>query len=132
MKQHTWVPVVAAVAGTALTVKAGMLILGGADALGPAEGLLYLGGLLLGLVACIGIGVRQDGLGRSLAVGLASSLLLVAWVIGLGEVVEPLVGLVSDSRVIREETAVLIAGLALLGVSALMRSRDAAQEPVAV
>lgn len=122
--RHTWVPWVAALAGAALTLKIVLLAAGGEGMSDTPFALLYLSGLALGLAASVGVGLRQRGALRSLGLGLGSAVLLLAWIMGLGEVLEPLVGVVTSSTTAQEETPILVAGLVLLGLAWSARSRD--------
>lgn len=123
--RHTWVPYVAAAAGTALLVKGALGAWRGESTPDTAMAVLYLGGLLLGVVAAAGVGLRQRGLLRGLAVGGGVAAALVLWIIGLGEVLEPVVGVLTDVRHTQEEVPVAVAGLGLLLLAWLTRERDA-------
>ncbi|WP_346622097.1 hypothetical protein [Blastococcus montanus] len=124
MVRYTWVPYIAAAAGVALVLK-GTLIIASGDTVGDgAMAVLYLGGLALALVTAVGAGLRQPGLLRGLAVGAGSVLLLILWIMGLGDALKPLVGLVSEAEHVQAEVPVVVAGLALLLVALHMRSRD--------
>lgn len=123
--RHTWVPYVAAAAGTALLVKGSLGAWRGESTPDTAMAVLYLGGLLLGVVAAAGVGLRQRGLLRGLAVGGGVAAALVLWIIGLGEVLEPVVGVLTDVRHTQEEVPVAVAGLGLLLLAWLTRERDA-------
>lgn len=129
--RHTWVPWVAALAGAAFTLKVLLIFATDAGLSDTPFAVLYLSGLVLGLVAAVGLGLRQEGALRGVAVGLGAAVLLVAWIMGLGEVLEPVVGLVSDTEYVREETPILVAGLVLLGLAWAGRSRDASEPATA-
>lgn len=122
--RHTWVPYVAAAAGTALLVKGVLGAWRGESTPDTAMALLYLGGLLLGVVAAVGVGLRQRGALRGLAAGGGIAVLLVSWIIGLGEVLEPVVGVVTDVRHTQEEVPIAVAGLGLLLLARLTWDRD--------
>lgn len=125
MSRHTWVPYVAATAGSALVLK-GTLIIATDNAVSEdAMAVLYLGGLALGLVAAVGAGLRRRGWLRSLAVGAGSALLLATWILGLGDFLKPVVGLVSDAEHVQVEVPVVLAGIALLVLALRARARDA-------
>ena len=122
--RHTWVPWVAALAGTAFTLKV-LLIAAAGDGISDTPfAVLYVTGLALGLVACVGVGLRQRGALRSVGLGLGSAVLLVMWIMGLGDVLKPVIGLVTDSTTAKDEVPILIAGLALLALAWLARARD--------
>lgn len=122
--RHTWVPWVAALAGAAFTLKA-VLILASNNELpeGPLA-ILYLSGLALGLVASVGAGLRQRGALKSVGVGFGAVVLLVMWIMGLGDALKPVIGVVSDAEHVKAEVPVLLAGLVLLGLAWQARSRD--------
>lgn len=123
--RHTWVPWVAALAGLAYTLKV-TLILATDDTFPDAPlVVLYLGGLGLGLAACVGAGLRQRGALRGTAVGVGAAMLLVLWITGLGEVLEPPLARLSDAVHVQEEVPILVAGLVLLALAAVARARDA-------
>lgn len=122
--RHTWVPWVAALSGAALTLKVLLIFAGGDDVPDAPFAVLYLGGIAAGLVAALGAGLRQRGVLRGIGIGLGSAILLVAWIMGLGEVLEPVVALVSDRTYVQEETPILVAGLVLLALAWRARARD--------
>lgn len=128
---HTWVPYVAAAAGAVLSLKA-VLVVATDDGVPAAIGVLYLLGLLLGLAAAVGAGVRQSGWARSAAVGAGGAVLLLMWVMGLGEVVEPVVGAVTDDEHAPVEAPILLAGLVLLALAWRARAHDLRQQEPAV
>ncbi|HVM27553.1 MAG TPA: hypothetical protein VM433_07765 [Mycobacteriales bacterium] len=123
-RAHAWVPYVGAAAGAALLLKAA-LIIGSGNGVGEGPmGVLYLLGLLLGLVAAVGAGLRRRGAARRAGVAVGGVVLLVLWVIGLGEAVEPVVALVSDAQHVQDEFPVGLAGVALLALSWWGFNRD--------
>lgn len=123
--RHSWVPYVAAAAGTALLFKGSLAAWRGEDTPDTAMAALYLGGILLGVVAAVGLGLRQRGLLRGLAVGGGPALLLVFWIMGLGEALEPVVALLTDVRHTQEEVPIAVAGLGLLVLAWLTWTHDA-------
>ncbi len=132
MSHHTWVPYVAAAAGGCLVAK-GTLIIASGNTVGDAPmAVLYLAGLALGLVAAVGAGLRQSGLLRRLAVGSGSALLLVMWIMGLGDLFKPVFGVFSDAEHVRVEMSVVVAGLALVLLALRARARDTQAVDVAV
>lgn len=115
--RHPWVPAVGAVAGTALAVKAAVIIGSGNAVPEQPMAVLYLFGIAVGVIAGIGLGLRRRSVWQRLLVGVAAPLFVVAWIIGLGELVEPLVGTVSDEQYVRDETPVGLLGLGMLAAS---------------
>ncbi len=61
MTRHTWVPYAAAAAGVSLIAKGTLIIASGNTVSEVPMGVLYLGGLALGLIAAVGAGLRQRG-----------------------------------------------------------------------
>lgn len=123
-RRHAWVPYVGAAAGSALLLKA-VLIIASGNAVGDGPmAVLYLLGLLLGAAAAVGAGLRRDRLALKLAVGAGGVLALLLWIVGVGDSLKPLVALVSDAEHVQVEVPVALAGAALLGLSWLGWSRD--------
>lgn len=122
---HTWVPYAAALAGAAYLLKTALAVTteDGVDA-GPVYGVLYFAGLALGVAAAVGFGLRRDRIVTRVAVALGLSVLLVAWIMGLGEVLEPLVGVLSDAKSVQDEIPIGVAGAILLVLGYLGFSRD--------
>lgn len=117
---HRWVPYVAVAAGAAYVLKVA-LIWGSDDTANDAVvGVLYLGGLLLGIAAGIGAGLRQPR-GRRAVVAVALPVLLVAWVMGLGDLLKPVFGAFSDAEHVQVEGPLLVLGLVLLALGARAR-----------
>lgn len=122
--RHRWVPYVAAAAGAAFVLKAA-LIIGSGNAVGDGPmAVLYLGGLLLGLVAAVGAGLRRERASARIAVAVAGVVLLVLWIMGLGDSLKPVIGALSDAEHVKDEVPVALAGLVLLGLAWLGFSRD--------
>lgn len=122
--RHTWVPWVAALAGAAYTLKVTLILASGNGGPDWPYAVLYLVGLALGVTAAVGAGLRQRGVLRQVGVALGGTVLLATWIMGLGEVLEPVVGLVSDTTYVQEEVPILVAGLVLLVLAWFARSRD--------
>ena len=114
---HRWVPYVAVAAGAAYVLKVA-LIWGSDDTASDAVvGALYISGLLLGIAAGVGAGLRQRR-GRRALVGTALPLLLVAWVMGLGDYLQPVFARFSDAEHVAVEGPLLLLGLVLLALGA--------------
>lgn len=121
--RHTWVPYAAAAAGAVLSLKA-VLVMATDDGAPSAMGVLYLLGLLLGLVAAVGAGLRQRGWARSVGIGIGAAVLLVMWIMGLGDLLKPVIGAVTDSDTAKDEVPILLAGLVLLALAWRGRAHD--------
>ena len=131
--RHTWVPYVAAVAGAILVLKVALVIASNNEALeGPMGGISHLGGVGLGLVATIGLGLRQVGTGRRILVGFGASLLWVAWIMCLGDLLTPLIEVFSKAEHVTDEVPMGIGGLAQLVAAYVGWSRDQELAPSSV
>ncbi|HVF18731.1 MAG TPA: hypothetical protein VNA14_00620 [Mycobacteriales bacterium] len=123
--RHTWVPYVAAVAGGILVLKVVLVIASDNQTLdGPMGGVSHLGGVVLGLVAAAGLGLRQPGVGRRIGVGFGAALLWVAWIMGLGDLLTPLIEAFSKAEHVVDEVPIGLGGLTLLVAAYLGWSRD--------
>ena len=123
---HRWVPYVTVAAGAAYVLKVA-LIWGSDDTASDAVvGALYLGGLVLGIAAGIGTGLRQRR-GRRAVVAVALPVLLVVWVMGLGDVLKPVFGAFSDAGHVAVEGPLLLLGLVLLALGAWAGTSDRAE-----
>lgn len=121
LANHSWAPYAAVVGGAALLLKAALIIGSGNDVADGLTGALYLGGLLLAVVAAIGAGLRwRRGRRAIVAVGLV--LLLLAYVMVLSDAVGPLFELVSDEAWVGDEGPIGLLGLVLLGLGARSRA----------
>lgn len=114
MRRHTWVPYVAAIGGTVFFVKGVLAAFRGDDLSDAAFGVLYFGGILLCLAALVGVGLRQPSVARRVALAVGLPLLFLLWVMGLGEVLEPVVGVFTDSEDVKVEAPIIVASLAVL------------------
>jgi len=129
MMKHAWVPYVAIAAGTAYVLKVALIWGSGDTANSTVTGILYISGLLLGIAAAVGTGLRQRRGRRALvAVGLA--VLLVVWVMGLGDALKPVFGLFSDKEYVEVEGPLALLGFVLLALGA--RGKMAEREPALV
>jgi hypothetical protein len=115
--RHTWVPAVAALSGAAFVLDTA-LVVGFHDRIadGPLF-VMYDVAILLGAAAGVGLGLRRDHVAARVAVAVLAPLLLVAWILGLGEVLEPAVGLFSDKGYVKDEIPVGVLGLVLLAAA---------------
>jgi hypothetical protein len=87
--RHRWVPAVGALAGAALAVKYGLMMSSGDGAPDSTYAFLWFAGTILGAVAGIGLGLRRHPVWQRLVVALVAPLLVLAWIMGVGEVLEP-------------------------------------------
>jgi hypothetical protein len=123
--RHSWVPFVAAAAGASLLLKAVLIIASGNSISDGPMGVLYLGGLLLGLAAAIGAGLRRSGVAAKVGVAFGAAVLLLLWIMGLGDSLKPVIGAFSDAQHVKDEVPVGTAGMVLLGLAWLGFCRDA-------
>jgi hypothetical protein len=87
--KHSWVPYAAIAAGASLLVMT-VLVFATEDKVSDSTAVpFYFAGLLLGIAAAIGAGLRSRP-GRRILVAAPLAVLVIAWAFGLGEVTEPL------------------------------------------
>lgn len=121
-----WVPYVTVAAGATLLVGSGIVFSRQEDG-GAVPVALYFVGLALALAAAIGFGLRQRRGRRALA-AVGASLLLVAWVMALGDQMTPLFEVFSDEAYVSDEGPIAVLGLALLAMGAF--AGRGSREPV--
>lgn len=125
--KHNWVPYVAVAAGTAYVLKVALIWGSGDTASTTVVGALYVAGLLLGIAAAVGAGLRQRR-GRRAIVGAGLAGLLVAWVTGLGDNLQPVFELFSDKEYVAVEGPLGVLGVVLIALGA--RAKLAEREPL--
>ena len=117
--RHRWVPAVGALAGAAFAVKYGMMMSAGDAAPDSAYAVLWFAGTGLGVVAGIGLGLRRRALWQRPAVAVVASVLLLAWILGVGEVLEPVAEQLGHSTDEAVEFPLGVLGVVLLAASYL-------------
>jgi len=122
--RHTWFPYLAAGAGAILILKGCLVIASSDGANSTAAGVLYLTGLLLGLVVAVGAGLRRTSRWAKVGVAVGGVLLLVMWVMSLSDAAAELIGAVSDSEVMKDELPIVVLGIGLVAVAAVAFIRD--------
>lgn len=122
--KHSWVPYVAIAAGAVLLVKAVIVISSDDEALTAATGWMYLAGLLLAVAAAVGYAISRER--RRALVGIGLVVAIVAWVIGVGDLLTPVFELFSDSEYLADEGPIAILGLVLLALGARAKLTDPA------
>ena len=122
--RHTWVPAVAALSGTAFVLDSA-LVVGFHDPFpdGPMFA-MYDVAILLGVVAGIGLGLRRGPRWARITVAVAAPLLVLAWILGLGEILEPAISRFSDRPEVQDELPVGVLGLVLLAAAYLGYRHD--------
>lgn len=120
-ERHAWVPYVTVAAGALLLLHA-VLIFATADTASDSITVsLYLGGLLLALVAAVGTGLRQRK-GRRLLVGVACAFGLVAWAMAVGDFLTPVFEAVKDEAWAGDAGPIGVLGVVLLALGARART----------
>ncbi|MGH3714762.1 MAG: hypothetical protein ACRDT4_15060 [Micromonosporaceae bacterium] len=122
--RHTWVPYLAGLAGSALLLKATLIIASSNQVDEGPMTLLYLAGLGVGLVAAVGAGLRRTRVLARIGVALGLAVLLAAWITMLSDAVEPLITLFSSTAYVIDEAPVGIAGIAILAAAWFGYTRD--------
>lgn len=118
-----WVPYVAITAGATLLVKAVIVVASDDEVLTATTGWMYLVGLLLAAAAAVGYAMSRR---YRVLTGVGLVLAIVAWVIGVGDLLTPLFEVFSDSEYLADEGPIGLLGVVLLGLGARgqLRSRE--------
>ena len=124
--KHSWVPYAAIAAGAVLVTKAVIVISSDDEVLTATTGWMYLIGLLLAVAAAVGYAVSRER--HRTLVGIGLVLAIVAWVIGVGDLLTPAFELFSDSEYLGDEGPIALLGLVLLALGA--RAKITEREPV--
>lgn len=117
-----WIP--AAASGAVLLLKAGLIIFSGNAIPASVQGVLYFGGLLLGVVAAAGIAARFSGVLPKIGVFLGIVVLFLICITMLFDGVELLVAPFTDAQHVIDEVPIAVAGLVWLLVGLRLRARD--------
>ena len=118
----SWVPYVAIAASAVLLVKAVIVVSSEDEVLTATTGWMYLTGLLLAIAAAVGYALGRERHRALVGVGLV--LAIVAWVIGIGDLLTPLFELFSDSEYLGDEGPIGILGVVLLTLGARAKIGD--------
>ena len=112
-----WVPYTTVAAGAALVLMSAVVFASQSD--GPDWAVIpYLLGLALAVTAAIGYGVsRRRGRRAVTAVGLA--VLVVAWAMGLGDLLTPVFEVFSKEEYVGDQGPIALMGVVLLALGAL-------------
>lgn len=111
-----WVPYAAVAAGAAHLISSAMVFATDGDEPAVSVALFFVGNALA-LAAAIGFGLsRRRGRRALTAIGL--SVLVVAWVMGIGDLLTPVFEAFSDKDYVSDEGPLVLMGLVLLGLGA--------------
>jgi len=120
--KHTWVPYAAIAAGAGFVLKFVLIIIT-EDKVDTAAAVLYLGSLLIAIAAAIGAGLRARH-GRRAIVAVALSVGVVAYIMGLGDLLKPLFEAFSDKQYVIDEGMIAVLGVVLLALGAFSKTRE--------
>jgi hypothetical protein len=123
---NRWVPYVAIAAGAVLLVQSVIVISSNDEVLTDATAWMYLAGVLLAVAAAVGYAVGRTRHRTLVGIGLVVA--IVAWLIGVGDLLTPAYELFSDSDNFGDEAPIAILGLVLLALGARAKLSD--REPV--
>jgi hypothetical protein len=111
-----WVPYVSVAAGASFLLSSVIVFVTDGDE--PAVAVaLYFAGIALAVAAGIGFGVGRRR-GRRAVVAVASAVLVVAWVMGIGDLLTPFFELFSDKEYAGDEGPSVLIGIVLLALGA--------------
>ena len=119
---NRWFPYVAIAAGAVLLVKAVIVISSDDEVLTDSTAWMYLIGLLLAVAAAVGYALSRQR--HRALVGAGLVLAIVAWVIGVGDLLTPVFELFSDSEYLSDEGPIGLLGVVLLVLGARAKIGD--------
>lgn len=122
----SWVPYVTIAAGAVLLLKAVIVIGSDDEVLTSSTAWMYLAGLLLAAAAAIGYAVGRRT--HRILVGVGLIVAITAWVMGIGDLLEPAFRVFSDSEFLADEGPIGLLGVVLLVLGA--RSSLSTREPL--
>jgi peptidoglycan/LPS O-acetylase OafA/YrhL len=125
--KHNWVPYAAIIAGASLLLMTVLIFTTKDDVSDSVAVPLYLGGLLLALAAAVGTGLRMRR-GRRAIVAVGLSMLVVAWAMGIGDLLTPIFeALFGDKEYVGDQGPIGLFGAVLVALGA--RAKVADREP---
>jgi hypothetical protein len=117
--RHGWVPYAAMASGAGFLLMS-VLVFASKDDIDTPAVVLYLGSILVALAAAIGQGIRVGGgKGALVAVGLCLS--VVAWVMGVGDLLAPVFEKINDQEYVGDQGPIAVLGLVLVILGTLGR-----------
>ena len=117
--RHSWVPYAAIASGAGLLLMS-VLVFATEDDIDTPAVVLYLGSLLLALAAAVGQGIRVGG-GKGALVAVGLCLAVVAWVMGVGDLLTPVFEQIKDEEYVGDQGPIAVLGLALVVLGTLGR-----------
>ncbi len=114
--RYGWVPFVAIASGAGFLLMSALVFATKDDIDAPAAA-IYLASILLALAAAIGQGLRSKQ-GRRALVGVGLCLAVVAWVMGVGDLLTPLFEQLSDKEYVSDQGPIALLGLVLVVLGA--------------
>ena len=124
--RHTWVPLVGALAGAAFAAKYALMMSAGSAASDNVYAVLWFAGTGLGAVAGVGLGLRRRVAWQRVVVGIAAPALVLAWIMGLGEILEPVAAGIGHNADEATEFPLGLLGVVLVAASYLGYRNDQA------
>ena len=125
--KHNWVPYAAIASGASLLVMTVMVFATKDEVSEAAAVPFYFAGILLGVAAAIGVGLRSRP-GRRALVGVPLAVLVVAWCMGLGDFTAPLFeAAFGDEEYIGDQGPIGLLGVVLIVLGA--RAKITEREP---
>jgi hypothetical protein len=122
-----WVPYAAVVSGASFLLSSVIVFATDGDE-PPVSVALYFAGIALAIATGVGFGLTRRR-GRRALVAVGSAVLVVAWVMGLGDLLTPVFELFSDKEYVGDEGPSVVIGALLLGLGARAGARSAEPLP---
>jgi hypothetical protein len=114
--RHSWVPYAAIVAGAGFVLKFVLIVIT-EDKVDTAAAILYLGSAAVAIAAAIGTGLRARH-GRRALVAVTLSFAVVAYLMGVGDLLKPAFEAFTDKQYVIDEGVVAVFGVILLALGA--------------
>lgn len=122
--RHTWVPYVAAASGASLLVAATLDLATRGKLDSSAFVPVYLTGLVLAVAAAVGTGLRRTSTLSRVAVAGGLVLAVAAWILMVGDMLTPLVEVVSKAEYVNDNVPIALMGAVVLAAAYRGYGRD--------
>lgn len=119
VQRPSWVPYAAIAAGAGFLLMSA-LVFATEDEIGSSAAVIYLASIVLALAAAVGHGIRTGG-GRGAMVAVGLCVAVIAWCMGVGDLLTPLFEQISKKEYVSDQGPIALLGLVLVAVGARAR-----------